>query len=419
MFPHTDFRTPARGARTLVTAIVMVALSLVTGGWSAHAQEPQDATGGFDTSAPTAGGRAAKVPWGAKKVASQQWEALRRSANANTIYLMAGAPTGTAVTLANDIALVLEDSPVRVMPVIGKGSSQNVRDVLLLRGIDLGLTFADTLEILSESGELPNLRDQVRYLGIFGISEVHLIAPRSITRIQDLAGKTVAADVAGSGSNMSARYVFSRLKLDVEIRDVDFARSLDLLARGEIDAIYKTEVRPNAALSELRGDMAAKLHLLPVPFDPRLSRAYQPSLLPAGSYPDLADGPIATIASPMVLISYDWVGGTDRYERVAAFATALFDSFPELQQPGRHPSWLDVNLAADYPGWRRFQAAEDWIAARRDAVAAAPEKADATDPELRKAFAAFLDARNANGLSEAERDALFAQFQAWMKTKGP
>lgn len=351
---------------------------------------------------------------------SQQWRALRETANANTIYLMAGAPTGTAVTLANDIALALSGSPVRVLPVIGQGSSQNIYDVLLLRGIDLGLTFADTLEIVRDAGQLPTLQEQIRYISVFGVSDVHLIAPRSIERFKDLKGRKVAADVAGSGSNLSARYVFSKLKMDVEVVDIDFAKSVEMLRRGEIDAIYKSEVRPNSALADLRGEVAANVHLLPIPFDPRLSRAYQPSIIPAGSYPDLAAAGVETIGSPLVLISYDWKPETERYNRVEDFVTALFDNFPELQQPGRHPSWNDVNIGAQFPGWRRFPTAETWLEARKATANRTPAvEPGASDDTMRRAFAAFLDARGNSNVSAEERDALFQQFQAWMKTQKP
>lgn len=349
------------------------------------------------------------------------WQAAREAANANTIYLMAGAPTGTAVTLANDIALILADGPVRVLPVIGSGSSQNISDVLMLKGIDLGLTLADTLEIVSSSGALKGVNTQIRYISVLGISDIHVIAPRAIKRFEELKGRRVAADVEGSGSNLSARYVFDRLGMAVEIVDVDFARSLEMLERGEIDAIYKSEVRPNAAITEVRGDRAADLHLLSVPFDPRLSRAYQPSIIPSGAYPDLAAGAVGTIASPMVLIAYDWPAGTDRYARVAAFVKAFFTAFPQLQERERHASWADVNLAADFPGWRRFPPAEAWIEARRaeQSAAAAPAAPLSTSADLatREAFATFLKNRNGGNLSAAEEEVLFRQFQEWAKTQ--
>ena len=40
---------------------------------------------------------------------------------------------------------------------------------------------------------------------------------------------------------------------------------------------------------------------------------------------------------------------------------ALFTKLPEFQKPPRHPKWVEVNLAATVPGWRRFKAAQDWL----------------------------------------------------------
>ena len=43
--------------------------------------------------------------------------------------------------MAQDIALTVSDGDnLRVLPVAGDGAMKNVRDVLLLRGVDLGIT---------------------------------------------------------------------------------------------------------------------------------------------------------------------------------------------------------------------------------------------------------------------------------------
>ena len=64
---------------------------------------------------------------------------LPAKANAGTVGIISGGVDGTYVRIAADLAAVLDDGQsLRVLPVIGKGSLQNVADILYLRGIDVG-----------------------------------------------------------------------------------------------------------------------------------------------------------------------------------------------------------------------------------------------------------------------------------------
>jgi len=62
-------------------------------------------------------------------------------ANAGTVGVIPGGIDGTYVGNAADLAAVLDDGQVlRVLPVLGKGSLQNLADILylpVLRGIDV------------------------------------------------------------------------------------------------------------------------------------------------------------------------------------------------------------------------------------------------------------------------------------------
>jgi uncharacterized protein len=50
------------------------------------------------------------------------------------------------VRIAADLAAVLDGGQtLRVLPVLGKGSLQNLADILYLRGIDVGIVQSDAL----------------------------------------------------------------------------------------------------------------------------------------------------------------------------------------------------------------------------------------------------------------------------------
>ena len=54
---------------------------------------------------------------------------------------------------------------------------------------------------------------------------------------------------------------------------------------------------------------------------------------------------------------YDWREDSERYKRIARLVDYLFDRFSKLQtEPGYHPKWKEINLAAAVPGWNRFPA---------------------------------------------------------------
>src|SRR3954471_17363278 len=70
--------------------------------------------------------------------------AMAERANANTVTVISGTISGTFIQIANDMSFVLDDSErMRVLPAIGKGAEQNLYDVLLLRGIDVGIVRSD------------------------------------------------------------------------------------------------------------------------------------------------------------------------------------------------------------------------------------------------------------------------------------
>ncbi len=63
-----------------------------------------------------------------------------------------------------------------------------------------------------------------------------------------------------------------------------------------------------------------------------------------------------------MLAAYNWPRDTDRYRRVATFIDAFFAKFPEFQKPARHAKWKEANINSALRGWKRFPAAEEWLA---------------------------------------------------------
>ena len=123
------------------------------------------------------------------------------------------------------------------------------------------------------------------------------------------------------------------------------------------------------------------------------------------------DRSVDTVAVGSVLAAADLRALSERQRNVANFVDTFFTNFQSLLGPGYHPKWQEVNIAAEFPGWRRYAAAEQWL--QRNAQIASKQSPD----DLRVMFARFVDERRrAVGgapMSQQEKDVLFQQFQAW------
>ena len=76
-------------------------------------------------------------------------KSTRERLNANTVTVMTGTIGGTYVQFGADLASVLDDGDqMRVLPIVGRGSVQSIADILFLKGMDLGIMRADTLDYL-------------------------------------------------------------------------------------------------------------------------------------------------------------------------------------------------------------------------------------------------------------------------------
>jgi len=121
--------------------------------------------------------------------------ALGERMNANTIAVVSGTPGGTYFRMASDMAFVLDDGDdLRILPILGKGAAQNAYDIRFLKGVDLGFVRTDTLDQLREDQRLTNVERHITYIARLFNDELHVIAPREVTDIKQLAGKKVASN---------------------------------------------------------------------------------------------------------------------------------------------------------------------------------------------------------------------------------
>jgi branched-chain amino acid transport system substrate-binding protein len=306
--------------------------------------------------------------------------------NANTVTLMTGSFGSTYAQIGADLSSVLDNGAnLRVLPVLGRGSVQAVADILLLKGVDAGIVRKDTLAYLERKDFANNIRNQFVYVTKMFNEEMHVLAPRTIRSMKDLDGKTVVVDLPDASTFVTSINVFERLGIKPHLLYVEPRLALEMLSKGEIDAIVAVEGKPLQWLSQVRDP---NLHLVPVEYEKSLQEEYLPSQLSSADYPNLvSDGaPVDTIAAEAVLAAYNWQPTSDRYRRLSLLVDSLFTRVAQLQRPPFHPKWKEVALKAPVAGWTRLRAAQEWIdrniaSAGNAAASAAAEAPRGTKPD--------------------------------------
>jgi uncharacterized protein len=335
--------------------------------------------------------------------------------NRGVVELQTGRAAGISVRIAEDLANLIDDGQTRrVLPVIGKGSLQNITDLKLLRGIDMAILQADVLDYARHQNYFPGLEGWVTYIAKLYNEEFHLLARSNIKSIEELANQQVNFDLRGAGTAITASRLFELLNIPVTPTYDDQAVALEKLRKGEIAAVAFVTGKPAPLFRDIFGE---DLHFLAIPLKPAVTGVYVPTRLTVQDYPGLvpSDQPIDTVAVGAVLVAANLQFGSDRYRNLVNFVDAFFTGFQTLLEPGHHPKWHEVNITAELPGWRRFPPAEEWL--QRNVQAAAPPNLQ----DLKTIFSRFIDERQqaAGGqpMTPQEKDQLFGQFELWQKSQ--
>ena len=342
-----------------------------------------------------------------KSVAQQ---ALSERLNQNTVTVISGNPNGTYLFFAYDMSAVLDSGDdLRVLPVVGKGAFQNVKDILHLKGVDLGITQSDIMSFLKKTPEFgANIDDRMHYIAKLYNEEMHILAGPGINSVADLNGKKVNYSDAGSGTQFSTRLIFEALGVKPQEVNMGQADGFLQVKSGEIAATVLIGGKPTAAFAKLQAEPGLKL--LPVAYTEALETGYFPAKLTNEDYPGLIpQGQVVdTIAVGAILACYAWPSNTDRYRRVAKFTEAFLSKFEDFRKPPRHAKWRETNISTPVKGWKRFAAAQEWI----DGETSRTRQTSSVriDPDLARKQAA----RAAPGDSN-EQERLFQKFLEWSR----
>jgi uncharacterized protein len=335
--------------------------------------------------------------------------------NENIITIVSGSPNSddTYLQIAYDLAAVLNGGDdLRIVPVVGIGGPQNIRDVRAVWGIDLGLTQTNILNNFRRSNEqLGSFDNKIVYIAKLFYEEAHLLVRDEITSLEQLRGQKVNLDEVGSGTNYSMRDVFKRMDIKIEEVNVPQVDAFEKLKSGEIAATVLIAGKPARIMSHLKAEDG--VHFLPISYSGVLGGDYLPAALTHEDYPDLVPigASIDTVAVGAVLIAHNWPKNSDHYKRVEKFVNAFFSRLADLQKAPRHVKWREVSLASKLEGWTRFEPAEAWLNHNQPVPDHSP-------------FDAFLASRRTSASqagaqtgSQDEQQQLFEDFLKWLRAQ--
>jgi TRAP-type uncharacterized transport system substrate-binding protein len=325
-----------------------------------------------------------------------------------TIGLAGGLPEGTFIRFAAEIARNLNDpAELRVLPVITQGATDNVKDLLYLKGIDVAITNADVLDYFKNQERIPNIEKRINFISEMVISEVHLVVRPEINSIKDLEGKKVSLGAKGAGQSTTGPIVFKKMGVTPEFVYVNNAIALEKMKTGEIAAIVNNGAKPLDLLTKFKND--GNFKFLPIPIE-RFDEYYIPATLTSQDYPGFIQPgeKVETLGVQTVLAVYNWPRESDRYRRVGRFIERYFDMFEKFHVPPYHPKWKNVNLAATVPGWIRYAVADDKL--KQMSVAKAPPQGPADTALARPPKTA-----RTGGADAGDQEKLFQQFLEWSK----
>src|SRR3954465_1642311 len=187
---------------------------------------------------------------------------MRERINAWTIGLAGGLLEGAPIRLATEIARAVNDgNDMHVLPIVTRGPTENVNDLLYLRGVDAAIINSDALE--EYKSQVPQIQQRIVCILNLFPSELPVFVRPEIRTLADLAGKKVNFNTQGTAAAYSGPLIFSRLGINVEKMFIPHPVALEQMKRGEIDGVVFVTTKPVDAFVKRKWDDGFKF--LPVP----------------------------------------------------------------------------------------------------------------------------------------------------------
>lgn len=278
--------------------------------------------------------------------------------------LISGGVGGTYAQFAQNISDVTFDPErFRVLPILGRGSQQNIRDLSTILGIHAAIVQNDVLTFFKNEGSISDIDVKIQYITKLYNEEIHFLTTSKIASVKELDGAVVNFGRSGSGTAMTAAIIFDAFRdLGVEVTPANMPdnEALDALKNGVIDAMVSVVGKPSSFYQKIAA--SKDLRFLPVELTKALEENYVEGEFTHADYPNLIGRGevVPTIAVGAVLAAYRPRSKSSR-ARMSTFVESLFGSIETLKSGPYHKKWQEVDLHLNVAGWQRVEAALDWL----------------------------------------------------------
>lgn len=335
------------------------------------------------------------------------------SAGGSTVGIVAGNADSSGVRIASDLSRLLDGNDLRVIPIIGKGSVQDIDDLLSLKTADMAIVQSDVLARAVGADRQPGTQSRIKYVAKLYSEEFHVLSRMQFTCLADLNGRRVNFGPKGSGPAVTAEAVFEANNISADPLNLEREEAIERLKRGEIDALVYVSGKPSHAFDGI--SHKDKVHFLDVEYLPQLQANYLPAIITPDDYPNLVapNESVATIGVTYVMAVHDQPPQSERFRVMSRFVERFMSSFGRLQAAGFSAKWGEVNLHAPVKGWQRFKPAAQWLAASAQPAAedAAPQPAVQTKVMLQR----FVESQKS---ASGDQEELFNRFVLWYREYG-
>jgi TRAP transporter TAXI family solute receptor len=325
------------------------------------------------------------------------------------VGVLTGDVDSTGLRIASDLARVLDNgNELRIIPMAGKGSIQNINDLTTLKSVDIAIVQSDVLTRFAKISRQPSFQTHMQYVAKLYSEEFHVLSRMQFLCLQDLTGRRVSFGPKDSGMAITAETVFEANGIAVNPLYLDHEEAIERLKRGELDALVYVGGKPSRAFDKI--GHKDKVHFLDVEYLPGLQAAYLPAIMTAEDYPDLiaTNESVGTIAVSTVMAVLSLPPQSERFRILSRFTERFFASIDKFKTGAYSPKWREVDIRAPLKGWQRFQPAERWLFANaepRIEPVAAPG-----GQKLKTMVKKFVKSQRG---SSANQEELFNRFVRW------
>jgi TRAP-type uncharacterized transport system substrate-binding protein len=356
------------------------------------------------------GGLAAQAAPAERSSALRASLAQQRRHNENALMILGGYPGTSYSMLAHDLADALGGRDgLRLLAVDAAGGVESLRDLLLLRGVDLALAPANVLVYVKQEATFgPSLQERLTYITQLYGEEVHILVGPGTDSFEKLRGGKIAVPPEDGNAEFAVRDLLRRLRIEAEVVKVAAPDAIDEVRSGAFAALVLVGGKPLRFVAGLPKD--GSLRLLALPSTQALGEGYSPADFRSEDYPALIPSgqTIDTASISAVLVTNNTAKSDESNRRITKFVPAFFGALSELAGPQWHPKWGEVNLAATLGGWPRFAAAKEWL----------DKTTQEQSASVQKAFEEFLRASSPPGappISPSVRRQLFEEYVKWTR----